>query len=114
MGFLLIGTGTLPASAQQFTPVDLDGHAPDEQIYAADDFVHVLMWDQDQEQWIDVLRGPGTPDMVKVAKPREDDLADIRFGDRDWGWRGSLYVPLPFSRRIPRGADPPCLPKLIP
>lgn len=94
--------GALPAVAQDFTLVDLDGRGPSERIYAEDGMFNVLVWNAQRGEWIDVFRSKGDATSLEIGPARTGALANLTVGDREWGWRTSRYVPLPHK---PDGKD---------
>lgn len=94
----------LPASAQEFREVDLDGRAPAERIYAGVDGFNVVMWNATRGEWIDLFRAKGGADAVAVGAAEPGGLASLTVDGRTWGWRSSRYVPLPEMPKDGTGA----------
>lgn len=85
----------LPVAAQDFVEIDLDGRAPAERVYVSGNEINVLVWNPDRAEWIDIFRAPGDADALRVGPIQHGSLASLTIGGREWGWRGSRYVPLP-------------------
>lgn len=87
--------GQAAAAAETFRAVDLDGRAPAERVYSSEGVFHVLIWNPDRQEWIDVFRSETSGDALEVGPVKAGSLADLEVGDQKWGWRDANYVRLP-------------------